>query len=351
MIEIEGPDAAQYLNPMKDNDLMKKLLLMIGMILMLPARGYATPAEDIVVTIAPLHSLVQGVMGDTGEATLLLKGKTSPHNFQLKPSQVAQLQKARIVFYVGKNMEVFLVRALETLPDSVTQISMADQPEMTILEVREGGEWEHHDHAAHEHEEEEKEEHQDHSAHGHDEEKDHHDHEHEGMGDAHVWLDPANAIAMVKAITKELSRTYPENRSQYKENALTMISKIEASDEEVKAILAPVKDKPYVVFHDAYQYFENHYGLSAVGSIVIEPGDAASAKRITELRKKVKETAAVCIFREPQFSDKLSRLVSEETAAKLGTVDPLGAKLTPGPDMYPQLLKQVATDIAACLEV
>jgi zinc transport system substrate-binding protein len=332
---------------------MKKFLLLIGMILMLPARGYAAPTENVVVTIAPLHSLVQGVMGDTGAASLLLKGKTSPHNFQLKPSQMSELQKANVVFYVGENMEVFLVRALESLPDSVARVAMIEQPEMTILDIREGGEWEHHDHSAHGHAEEKG--HDDHSAHKHDEEDDHdeehsHDHhDHGTLGDAHVWLDPANAIAMIKAITKELSKAFPENRSQYKANALAMISKIEASDKEVNAILEPVKDKPYVVFHDAYQYFEKRYGLSAVGSIVIEPSDAASAKRIADLRKKVKETGAVCVFREPQFSDKLSLLVSEETTAKLGTVDPLGSTLTPGPDMYPELLKQVATDIAACL--
>ncbi|MZR31553.1 zinc ABC transporter substrate-binding protein [Sneathiella litorea] len=332
---------------------MKKYLLMIGLILMLPARGYAAPTENVVVTIAPLYSLVQGVIGDTGEADLLLKGNVSPHTFQLKPSQVAKLQKAKIVFYIGKGMEVFLVRALETLPDSVTQVSMMDQPEMTILEIREGGEWEHHDHSAHNHGEEE---HRDHSADDHDEEAhhdhdehDHHGHEHEEMGDSHIWLDPANAIVMVKAITKELSKAYPENRAQYKENALEMISKIEASDKEANAVLEPVKDKPYVVFHDAYQYFENYYGLSAVGSIVVEPGDAASAKRIATLRKKIAETGAICVFREPQFSDKLSRLVTEETTAKLGTVDPIGAELAPGPDMYPQLLKQVALELVTCL--
>lgn len=333
---------------------MKKFLLMIGLILMLPARGYAAPTENVVVTIAPLHSLVQGVIGDTGKADLLLEGNVSPHTFQLKPSQVAKLQKAKIVFYVGKNMEVFLVRALETLPDSVNQVSMMDQPEMTILEIREGGEWEHHDHSAHGHGEEE---HHDHSADDHDEEAhhdhdghDHHGHEHEEMGDSHVWLDPANAIVMVKAITKELSKAYPENRSQYKANALAMISKIEASDKEVKSILAPVKDKPYVVFHDAYQYFENHYDLTAVGSIVLDSEERVSANRIAKLRQKVKNAGAVCIFREPQFSDKLSLIVAEGTAVKLGTIDPLGGKLSPGPNLYPQLLTTIAEALTTCLE-
>jgi len=320
---------------------MKKFLLMIGMILMLPARGYAAPSEEVVVTIAPLYSLVQGVIGDTGEADLLLKGNVSPHTFQLKPSQVAKLQKAKIVFYVGKSMEVFLVKALENLPDSVTQVSMMEQPEMAILEIREGGEWERHDHSAHGHDEEEQHDHRG---------ADHHGHHHDRIGDGHLWLDPANAIAMVKTVAKELSKVYPENRSEYKANALAMISRIEASDQDVESIIAPVKDTPFVVFHDAYQYFDKRYGLNAVGSIVLESGESVSAKRIVELRRKVKNTGAVCVFREPQFSDELSLVVAAGTPAKLGTIDPLGGTLNPGPSLYPQLLTTIAEALVNCLE-
>lgn len=312
---------------------MKTYILAIGLVLAIVARGNAAPAPEVVVTIAPLHSLVQGVMGETGTAELLLRGTASPHDFQLKPSQMKMMQRARVVFYIGENLETFLVRALEALPENVDKVAMMDQPGMTILDVREGGNWEEHDH----------------SAHGHQDGDAHHHHDHEA-GNPHIWLDPANAIVMIKTIAKELSAVHPENRSAYKANALSMISEIEASDEQVKAMLTPVKNVPFIVFHDAYPYYEKRYGLTAVGSIVLESGEAASAKRIADLRQKVKDSGAVCIFREPQFSDKLSLVVAEGTEAKIGTLDPIGANLTPGPGLYSALLKDIADGMGACLK-
>ena len=155
---------------------------------------------------------------------------------------------------------------------------------------------------------------------------------------------------MVKAITKALSDVHPENRSLYKANAVALIGKIEASDAKAAARLKSVKAVPYIVFHDAYQYFEAHYGLTAVGSITLDPAQAGSAKRLSELREKASETAARCIFREPQFSSRLSSTVAENTNMKLGTLDPLGADLTPGADLYPALLDRLAVDLANCLQ-
>jgi len=309
---------------------MKKFMLTIGLVFALSAQTYAATASNVVVTIAPLHSLVQGVMGNTGEAKLLVQGQASPHDFQLKPSQITQLRQADFVFYVGENLETFLVRALETLPDGTQKIAMAGQPGVTIHDIREGGNWEGHDHSAH---------------------ADHKDgaHDHEELGDAHIWLDPINAIAMVKVITRELSKAHPENRALYKANALSLISNIEKSDQKIKVLLEPVQKVPFVVFHDAYQYFEKHYGLTAVGSIVVDPAEAASAKRLVELRKKVVEVGAACIFREPQFSDKLSIVVAEGTQANLETVDPVGANIPLGPSFYPALLEEIAEDMASCL--
>ncbi|WP_293949809.1 zinc ABC transporter substrate-binding protein [Sneathiella sp.] len=297
------------------------------------ARANAAEQSEVVTTIAPLHSLVQGVMGDSGSAALLLEGTASPHDFQLKPSQMTLLQKAKIIFYISDNLEVFLLRALDALPASTQAVAMAEQDGMVLLPIREGGAWEVHSHDSHSHE-----------GHSHDNAHDH------GHNDPHIWLDPDNAITMVKAITKALSDVHPENRSLYKANAVALIGKIEASDAKAAARLKSVKAVPYIVFHDAYQYFEAHYGLTAVGSITLDPAQAGSAKRLSELREKASETAARCIFREPQFSSRLSSTVAENTNMKLGTLDPLGADLTPGAGLYPALLDRLAVDLANCLQ-
>lgn len=314
----------------KTCDPMKKFMLAIVLVLAQSVQTYAATELNVVVTIAPLHSLVQGVMGSTGEAKLLVQGQASSHDFQLKPSQITLLRQADFIFYIGENLETFLVRALDALPDGTQKIAMAGQPGITILDIREGGNWEGHDHSAHA-----------------DNKDDTHDHEE--LGDPHIWLAPVNAVAMVKLITRKLSKAHPEYRSLYKANALSLISNIEESDEKIKALMEPVQGIPFVVFHDAYQYFEKHYGLTAVGAIVIDPVEAASAKRLVELRKKVVEVGAVCIFREPQFSDKLSIVVAEGTQANLETVDPVGANIPLGPNFYPALLEEIAEDMASCL--
>ncbi len=320
---------------------MKRVLLFIlfSCLTLSVARLSAAEQSEVMTTIAPLHSLVQGVMGDSGRAALLLEGTASPHDFQLKPSQMTLLQKAKIIFYISDNLEVFLLRALDALPASAQAVAMAEQDGMVLLPIREGGAWEAHSHEGHSHEG-----HSHGEAHSHD-----HAHDH-GHNDPHIWLDPQNAIAMVKAITKALSDVHPENRSLYKANAVALIGKIEASDAKAAARLKSVKAVPYIVFHDAYQYFEAHYGLTAVGSITLDPAQAGSAKRLSELREKASETAARCIFREPQFSSRLSSTVAENTNMKLGTLDPLGADLTPGADLYPALLDRLAVDLANCLQ-
>jgi len=325
----------------KEHMQMKKIIISFWLLLVFPAQVYASPAPEVIVSVAPLHSLVQGVMGDTGKAKLLIESHKSPHGQQLKPSLIGILQKAKIVFYIGDSLETNLTRALENLPETVQKVSMINQQGLSKFVVREGGGWEEHDHSSH----------SDDVDNGHKKSEDEHEHEHEhgDLNDPHIWLGPNNAIVMIKAITRKLSAIYPENRSLYKRNALSLISDIETTDKEIKALLIPLKDSPYIVFHDAYQYFEKHYDLMAVGSIVLDPTIPASAKRLRELRQKVASSGVKCIFREPQFSDKLSLVVAEDTAATLGTIDPMGVGLTPGADLYSKLLTRIASNLHACL--
>ncbi len=342
---------------------MKKILLAIALAAAPVFSAQAAETKGVMATIAPLHSLVQGVMGDTGEAELIVTGYASPHNYQLKPSQVRAMQKANFIFYIGGGLETFLTRSFETLPSHVRKVSMVSKSELEILENREGGAWEAHDHTAHAHDNHDEKEEGHKDKHGHDDHKDHKDHAdhkeghhdhggHEGHDehdDHHLWLSPANAQAMLKTIARELSRVYPENKTVYKQNAKAMIARIAAADEKIRGDLAAVKDVPYVVFHDAYQYFEKHYNLTAVGSILLEPEEAPGVARIREIRAKIDETKAACVFREPQFSDKIVNTVIESTSARSGTIDPIGADIKPGAGQYVSLLEKIAKGLKDCL--
>ncbi|WP_025899428.1 zinc ABC transporter substrate-binding protein [Sneathiella glossodoripedis] len=315
----------------------------------------AASSSRVAASIAPVHSLVQAVMGDTGKAELLVQGNVSPHATQLKPSQMKMLQQSTLVFYIDAGFETFLPRALRVMPDTVRPVALMDQDGIRLLDTRSGANWEVHSHDDHDgHKDHDTHEthgkHKDHDDHDDHDHNHHHGHSHGANVDAHVWLDPENAITMVKVITKELSRAFPENRTTYKANARAMISQIETVDEKLKSELSSVGNRPFIVFHDAYQYFERHYGLQAVGSIVLDPAHSASAKRITELRKKVADLNVVCVFREPQFPAKLSNIVIEGSTASAGVLDPLGANLSLGPGLYLQLLENMSKNFISCIK-
>ncbi|MEP2978057.1 MAG: zinc ABC transporter substrate-binding protein [Lentilitoribacter sp.] len=212
-----------------------------------------------------------------------------------------------------------------------------------------------HDHDKHDHDEHKHEEHADekkHDDHAHEEhaegEHDHDEHDH-GAFDAHVWLDPLNAKAIVHEIEETLAEVDPENAEKYEANAEALMAKIDALITEVSADLEPVKDKGFVVFHDAYQYFETRFGMSAVGSITVSPEVLPGAERISELHAKIKELNAVCVFSEPQFESKLVQTVTEGTNAKSGVLDPLGTGIDNGPELYFTLIKNMATSFKTCL--
>ena len=285
-------------------------------------------AKDIVVTVKPLHSLVTGVVGNTARTHLIVDGNQSPHGFKFKPSQIKLLNNAAVVFYIGDTFETFVEKAFNAIPSNVVKVPVAEKARLKLLPYREGGAWEEDKHEGHDH--------------GH---EGHHD---EGGGDMHVWLDPDNAIKMIKAITRQLSKIYPENRDTYKANARSYVQKITALDSELSATLSNSKESPFIVFHDAYQYFEKHYGLNGVGSITFDPHDFPSPKRLKEIRGKLNEMSAACVFSEPQFSDRLVRTVIKGTSAKTALIDPLGANIKDGPNLYFELLSGMAASFKRC---
>ncbi len=326
---------------------MTRCLFRLIILFLLPASALASEKGVVIATIKPLHSLVQGVMGDIGEATLLITGIASPHGFSLKPSQVSDLQDAAAVFYIDEAFESFLKNALSSLPEGVRKVSLSHAEGVKLLERREGGAWDDHEHEhghSHAHSDDDEDD-DDHDHNGHD---DHDDHGTEA-DNLHLWLDPENAIYITRAVAKELGRRYPENRTVYKANAEKQIARLNELDAELRARLAPLQGRPYIVLHDAYPYFEARYNLKAVGSLTLEPDAPASAKRLKEIRAKIQETAAVCIFREPQFDDRLLQTAAEGFPVKLGVLDPIGADLEPGAGLYIKLMNALADNLMDCL--
>ena len=304
----------------------------------------AAQAPKVFVTVKPVHALVAGVMQGVGEPYLLLKGGESPHSYTLKPSDARALSESALVFWVGESLEAFLEHPLETLGEKARIVELAEAQGIETLEGREGGAWESHA-AAHGHDHSKAHDHKHDKKHAHD---DKHDHAHDGI-DGHLWLDPHNAEAIVTVAAERLAEIDPANAAAYRDNAQKVIVRIEALDAELTALLAPVKDRPYIVFHDAYQYFEAHYGLKAVGSITLSPERQPSAQRLTEIRKRLADSSAVCVFSEPQFRPALVDVVIEGSKARRGDLDPIGAALPAGPDAYFEVMRGLATSLRGCL--
>ena len=328
--------------------------------------GLSTAAQaagpNVVVSIKPIHSLVAAIMQGVGEPSLIVEGGASPHTYSMKPSNAAALQDADVVFWVGHGLEAFLEKPLETLGGKAKVVELEEAAGLETLPFREGGAFEAHDdgdegHAGHAHEAEGAHDHQaendKHDEHGHDhandaETEEGHDHAH-GSTDMHLWLDPMNAKAMAKEIAATLEAADPQNAAAYKANLEALDARIDQLDTEIAGLVAPVKEKPFVVFHDAYQYFEKHYGVRVAGSITVSPETLPGADRLSQIRAKVTDLGATCVFAEPLFEPKLINVVIEGTSAKAGTLDPEGGALDAGPDLYFDLMKGIGTSLRECL--
>ena len=303
----------------------------------------------VVATIKPIHALVAGIMAGVGEPKLLIDGAGSPHTFALKPSDARALNQADVVFRVSDVLEPFMIKVLTSLPKSVRVVALADAPGLTLYKMRTGATFEQHTHGAGEMGHRHRKKGDSHGGHDHDHGKSAKTSKAAGANDGHIWLDPANAKAIVQYIASVLATEAPEHTARFKENADALSRSLDQLDADLGQSLKPLAGRPYVVFHDAYQYLEQRYALTPVGSVTISPELAPSARRLSELRKKISTLKAVCVFAEPQFEPKLVRMIIEGTSARTGTLDYLGASLQPGPDLYFTVLRSLASNLKACL--
>ena len=294
----------------------RPLLLFLLVLMILPAAARSAPA--VLATIKPVHALVAGVMEGVSQPELLIGGGLSEHSYALKPSDAAKIARAKVVFWIGPDLETTLSGPLANLAGDAKVVALEKAPGLRRLRARPGGLWKRKPPAA-------------------------------GPINPHVWLDPQNAIAMTRAIAAALSAADPADAARYGANAKRQIARLTALDTRLARMLAPVRNRPFIVFHDAYPYFDTRYGLDAIGAVTVEPDRPVGPRRVEQLHEALKSGKAVCIFREPQFSPALIDAVVAGTKARLGVLDPLGADLLPGPDLYPALMERMAHALVQCL--
>jgi zinc transport system substrate-binding protein len=278
----------------------------------------AHAAPTVLATIKPVHSLAAAVMAGAGTADLLIQGAQSEHSYALKPSDAAKIGAAAVIFEVGPDLETYLTRPLATLAHG-TVVVLETAPGVTRLNARNGGLWE------------------DAPPPG------------EAPTDPHIWLDPENAVAMTGAIAAALSKADPAHAALYGRNGRKEIARLEALEAELAAKLMPLRGRPYLVFHDGYQYFERRFGLSSVGAVTVAPDRPVGPRRVSTLREAIRARGIACVFREPQFPPALIQTLVEGSPARVGVLDPVGADLAPGPELYPKLLDNLAASLLGCL--
>jgi zinc transport system substrate-binding protein len=356
---------------------MSRKLLTLSLTATLMGGTAFADAPRVAVDIAPVHSLVAQVMEGVGTPDLIVQPGASPHEYSLRPSEAAALQDANLVFWIGPDLTPWLTDTIETLaPDAaVTELLEADG---TIeFEFREGALFEaHDDHEEDEHDDEgdhkddddhADEAHDDHEEEGHDdhgdekagdydhadddhddEEAGHEGHDH-GAHDPHAWLSPQNAMTWLNVIAGQLSAADPDNAGAYFANAAAGRAEIKVLIGEVTATLDPVRDGRFIVFHDAYQYFEADFDFPASGAISIGDASDPSPARIAEIQGRIAEQGIDCVLAEPQFNPGLVATVLDGTDAKTGILDPLGSDLEPGSALYSQLIRNLSTALAGCM--
>ena len=292
---------------------MGRISVLLAFCLMVsPAAG----SPRVVADIAPVHSLAARVMDGVGEPGLLIPSGTTPHGFALRPSDAELLAGAEVVFWIGDVYTPWLGEAIESLAPEAASVPM--------MESEEGESSAGHGHG---------------HAHGHG-----HGHGHGGE-DPHIWLDPVEAQEILERMAEALSEVDPTNAALYAANAAAGREELGRLVKEIETILAPVRGKRFILYHDAFGHFEERFHFEAAGAIA--DGDAVlpGPARIAELRK----LDPVCVFAEPQHDSKFVEVVAEGSGARMGVLDPLGAALPPGPGLYPALLKGVARGLADCL--
>ena len=265
----------------------------------------------VTASIPPVHSLAAQVMDGAGTPRVLIPAGTSPHGFALAPSQARMLADAQVVLWIGPRLETALAKPISTLAEGARVVALSKAPGLVRHTVRD---LDRHDGKIG-------------SGHG-------HDHAHPAGEDPHYWLDPENAKAMLAAIADALATADPSRKTLYTGNAAAAQARIDVLTADFQGRLARLAKRPFVVFHDAYQYLERRFGLTAAGILAVDPDRPAGTRHIAELRLRMTEMNVACLFTEPQFPSRLAAALIEGTNARIGVLDPLGTGQAAGPGLY-----------------
>jgi zinc transport system substrate-binding protein len=307
--------------------MVRTVLLALGLAFGLTS-GSAIGAPRVVADIAPVQSIAARVMAGVGEPGVILPPGASPHGYALRPSEARMLQEADLVVWVGPALTPWLADLIAALAPSATVLTLEDAPGVALLPARAGGAFEAH-----------REAHADHDA----------DEDHGLHHDGHLWLAPGNAVAAARAIAAALAELDPAGAAAYSANAEAFAAETADLARSIADRLAPLRGRPYLVFHDAYRYFEQSFAIPAAGSVVLQEGTPPGAARVAALRERVRREGIVCAFTEPQLEPRLLATVLEGSEVRTGVLDPLGASLPAGPGLYPALLRGLVESLETCL--
>ncbi len=311
----------------------------------------------VVASIKPIHSLVSYLMDGVAKPDLIVDGYASPHGFAMKPSHAKMLQNADIVFWVGEDIENFLEKPLNSIAKKADKIELMDAKGIVKLKFRErnifGDHDDHDDHDDHGHKKKDDHDDHDHDDHakkedGHDDHDDHDGHEghHHGEFDPHIWLDPINASAILKEMTEHLIENDSKNASKYKNNLNKALKDIDKLTADVKSELN--QSVASIVFHDAYQYFEERFNVNILGAFTVNTDVMPGAEQLAEIREIIEHDNVACVFSEPQFNPDIIKAVAKDMNIKTGVVDPLGATLKPGKNLYFDLIRNMSASFKGC---
>jgi len=335
---------------------LKKLPIIFSLISFLTIFSSANAEIKVVASIKPIHSLASYLMDGVGKPDLIVDGYSSPHGFAMKPSHAKMLQNADLVFWVGEDLENFLEKPLSSIAKKAEKIELIKIKGLQVLKFRERNIFDEHDHE-HGHDDHGKKE-DDHDDHGHDDdhgkkEDDHDDHGHDdhdghahGEFDPHIWLDPINAKAMLNEMAEHLIENDPKNEAKYKSNLAKALQEIDKLTIDVMTDLS--NSVSSIVFHDAYQYFEERFNVKVLGAFTVNTDVMPGAEQLAEIREIIEHDKVACVFSEPQFNPDIINAVAKDMKIKTGVLDPLGATLDPGKDLYFNLIRNMSASFKGC---